>query len=229
MQHYKAVARDAVVTALNYFLANITKMTTTNCNQNSSTPIPNPAPPVAPPTSSASPELWTPPFYMDKVRAALSGKIELDPFSCAGANLTVQANRYFVKGNAPFKQDWCATTIFIHPPSSRSYLGRVPKKLRKELRLGHIKRAIVLLDTPPKGFWYNVLVKRADAVCLTYMPIPFLTPNGGTQTSGAGQAFLYFGPDPARFQKIFTGLGAVSVTKKAPPSAPAKKVRRRRS
>src|SRR5271165_1466886 len=74
----------------------IPNMTIHNCIQNSSTPIPSPVLPLAS-TSSTSGELWTPPFYLDKVRAVL-GDIDLDPFSCADANLTVRASRYFVKG-----------------------------------------------------------------------------------------------------------------------------------
>lgn len=97
----------------------------------------------------------------------------------------------------------------LYPPALFTHvLEQSPKKFLKEWRRGRIKQAIVLLDTPPTGFCYAVLAQRADAVCLTYQPIPFLTPNGGTQTSGAGQAFLYFGPDPALFRKFFTGLGA---------------------
>ncbi|MGO9389288.1 hypothetical protein, partial [Rhodoblastus sp.] len=64
---------------------------------------------------------------------------------------------------------------------------------------------------------------------LTTQPIPFLTPNGGVQTSGAKQAFIYFGPNPALFREIFTGVGAVRVPKKAPPRASTKKVSRRRT
>jgi len=216
-----------VATPNHFTEKNTERMTIHNCTQNSPTPVPSPVTPLASTTSSTSGELWTPPFYLDKVRDVL-GDIELDPFSCADANLTVQANRFFVKGDAPFKQDWRAKSVFIHPPSSRTFLNKIPKKFLKEWRRCRIKQAIVLLDTPPTGFCYAVLAQRADAVCLTYQPIPFLTPNGSTQTSGAGQAFLYFGPDPARFRQNFTGLGAVSVAKKAPPSAPAKKVRRRR-
>jgi ParB family chromosome partitioning protein len=203
-------------------------MTTTICIQNSPTPFSSHACPLAP-TSSRSSELWTPPFYADKVRAVL-GEVDLDPFSCAGANLTVQAKRYFVKGDAPFKQDWRAKTIFIHPPSSRTFLNKIPKKFLKEWRRRRIEQAIILLDTPPTGFCYAVLAQRADAVCLTYLPIPFLTPNGETQRSGAGQALLYFGHDPARFRQVFASVGAVSMAKKAPPrtTTPAKKVRRRR-
>ncbi|MDR3558223.1 MAG: hypothetical protein P4L61_01695, partial [Candidatus Pacebacteria bacterium] len=120
-------------------------MTIHICTQNSPTPIPSPVAPLAPTTSSAAAELWTPPFYMDKVRAVL-GEIDLDPFSCAGANLTVQASRYFVKGDAPFKQDWHAKTAFIYPPSERKFLNKVLRKFLNEWRHRRIQQAIFLLD-----------------------------------------------------------------------------------
>ncbi|MDR3558228.1 MAG: hypothetical protein P4L61_01720 [Candidatus Pacebacteria bacterium] len=201
-------------------------MTIHNCTQNSPTPIPGPVAPLAQTTSSAAAELWTPPFYVDKVRAVL-GQIDLDPFSCAGANLTVQANRYFCAGSAPFKRDWRAKTIFMSPPSSEKLLLRAARRFLKELRRGRFEQAIVLVNEAPDCLWYNLLASRADAICVTRKPIPFNTPNGGSQTSGAGmQAFLLFGPDRKFFRQLFTGVGAISLAKKA-PIRPAK-VRRRR-
>jgi ParB family transcriptional regulator, chromosome partitioning protein len=201
-------------------------MTTTNCIQNSPTPIPRPVPPLAP-TSSSSGELWTPPFYVDKVRAVL-GEIDLDPFSCAGANLTVKANRFFCIGSAPFRRSWRAKTIFMHPPSSEKLLIRAARRFLKKWRRGRFEQAIVLVNEAPDCLWYNLLVSHADAICVTRKPIPFNTPSGGSQTSGAGmQAFLLFGPDRKFFRSIFTSVGTISLIKKA-TIRPAKKVRSHR-
>ena len=188
-------------------------MTIHNCTQNSPTPIPSRAFPLAGTTSSSSGELWTPPFYVDKVRAVL-GEIDLDPFSCAGANLTVKANRYFCAGSAPFKRDWRAKTIFMSPPEK--LLLRAARRFLKKWRRGHFEQAIVLVNEAPDCLWYDLLVHRADAVCLTNQPIPFVTPSGGTQTSGAGrQAFLLFGPDRKFFRRVFTSVGTIQSGKQA--------------
>jgi hypothetical protein len=162
---------------------------------------------------------------VDKVRAVL-GEIDLDPFSCAGANLTVKANRYFCAGSAPFKRDWRAKTIFMSPPEK--LLLKAARRFLKNWRRGHFEQAIVLVNEAPDRLWYNLLVSHADAICVTRKPIPFNTPSGGSQTSGAGmQAFLLFGPDRKFFRSIFTGVGTISLIKKA-TIRPVKKVRRRR-
>ncbi|PPQ34616.1 hypothetical protein CH337_22555 [Rhodoblastus acidophilus] len=164
---------------------------------------------------------------MTRVRDALGGSISLDPFSCVDANRTVRASRFFAKGDAAFKKSWRANAAFINPPSERRFLNRIPKKFLREWHGGNIKQAIILLDLPPKGFCYSVLAPRADAICWTNHPIKFRTPSGQPQTSGAKQAFLYFGPDPAIFRQVFAGVGKVRVTKQPPLKPRAKKPRRR--
>jgi hypothetical protein len=160
-----------------------------------------------------------------KVREVL-GEIGLDPFSCAGANIIVGAKQFFMPGHAPFRRAWSAETVFIHPPASRRVLSKIPKKFLKAWSRCHIQQAIILLDVSSPEPWYDRLVASADAICLTHRPIPFLTPTGDTHTSGAQQAFLYFGSDPALFREVFASVGAIRVTKQKPPRPPAKKPRR---
>lgn len=189
-----------------------------------------PAPPSASVTATAPatpPELWTPPFYIAKVREVLGGEIDLDPFSCADANATVGAKQFFTPGHAPFRRAWNAETVFIHPPASRRVLNRIPKKFFKAWNRHHIRHAIILLDVSSPEPWYERLVAHADATCLTHRPIPFLTPGGETQTSGDQQVFLYFGADPAFFREVFASVGAIRVTKQKAPRPRAKKPRHR--
>lgn len=185
-----------------------------------SAPITTPAKPTSSPPQSNAPELWTPPKYVARVRAALGGSISLDAFSCAGANLTVRASRFFAKGDQTFRKSWRAYAAFLHPPSEAKFLNKIPTKFLKEWSGCNIKHAIILLDLPPKGYCYRVLAPRADAVCWTRHPIKFRTPSGQTQTSGNQQAFLYFGPDPSIFQQVFANVGKVRVIKQNPPRPP---------
>jgi len=164
---------------------------------------------------------------MKMVRRVL-GDIDLDPFSCSGANVVVGAGRFFTKHDRPFKRAWRATTAYIHPPSGLRLLNQLPNKFFAEWDRCKIKRAIILLDTASRGICYGALIARANAVCLTNAPIDFLTPNAAIVTTGTRHAFLYFGRNTKRFREVFASLGTVSVTKQKMPKPPqTKKLRRR--
>lgn len=177
------------------------------------------------PSRATSRELWTPADYVAKVCAVLGG-IHLDPFSCAGANATVGARRFFAKGDGPFRRPWDAETAFIHPPCELRTLNRCANKFLKEWSYCNIKRAIILVDLSSPGYCYDLLRERADAVCVTDQPILFITPSGRIQTSGARQALLYFGDDPVLFSDQFSNVGKVTIDKKPTPIPPKKRARR---
>jgi hypothetical protein len=65
--------------------------------------------------SSESAEWYTPARYIAAVREVL-GDIELDPASCADANETVKAKRYFTIEDDGLRQPWAAATLFLNPP-----------------------------------------------------------------------------------------------------------------
>lgn len=67
--------------------------------------------------SKRDPNWCTPPDLLDRIRTCLGG-IDLDPFSSATANKTVQAKRYFTPEQDGFAQPWNADTICINPPGT---------------------------------------------------------------------------------------------------------------
>ena len=67
--------------------------------------------------SCASAEHYTPSVYVEAARSVL-GAIDLDPASCAAANRTVQAARYYDKVDDGLAQPWHGR-VFVNPPGDR--------------------------------------------------------------------------------------------------------------
>ena len=74
--------------------------------------------------SSATPEHYSPPGLVEAARATLGGAIWLDPFSCAVANMTVRAERYWSpeKSQDGFAllREAEADTVFCNPPGGKN-------------------------------------------------------------------------------------------------------------
>ena len=187
-------------------------MITPNCIQNSPTPIPRPIPPV----HASNDERWTPSFHVEKVRAVL-GDIDLDPFSCAGANKTVKANRFFAVGDHSLGRDWKAATVFMSPPLGRQRLPKAAQKFISEWCMGKFKRAIVLVNGAPDDDWYNQLLGHASAICTVTSPLTFVIPAGMPPAkTGVTQVFLLFGrSDRAFFRRLFSSVGTIQSRKQA--------------
>lgn len=65
-----------------------------------------------------SSEWFTPPTYVALGRAALGGRIDLDPASCVVAQTIVRAGRFFTIEDDGLEQDWnFARTIWLNPPN----------------------------------------------------------------------------------------------------------------
>lgn len=73
--------------------------------------------------NSASAEHYSPPAIVEAARTTLGGVIWFDPFSCAVANLTVRAERYWSpeKGQDGFAllREVKAETAFVNPPGGK--------------------------------------------------------------------------------------------------------------
>src|SRR5579859_6970510 len=69
--------------------------------------------------SSKSNEWYTPAPYVNAARQVMGG-IELDPASCAQANRTVQAARYYSQADNGLAQDWTCRSLWCNPPYGRT-------------------------------------------------------------------------------------------------------------
>lgn len=67
--------------------------------------------------SSASAEWWSPPEIVEPARALWP--IDLDPASCAWANLLIGAGRFFTAAEDGLLMPWAADTVWCNPPSAK--------------------------------------------------------------------------------------------------------------
>jgi len=151
-------------------------------------------------------ERYTPARYIEAARAVM-GAIDLDPASCAMAQKTVKAERFFSKEDDGLDKEWKGR-IWLNPPYSKELMAKFVSKLVKEVELGNTTEAILLTNAGTDTEWFMEAVEACTAVCFAADRIQFIGPNGkvvGVPTSG--QVFLYFGGNPTAFATYFGSIG----------------------
>jgi hypothetical protein len=160
-------------------------------------------------------EWYTPAQYIKLARAVMGG-IDIDPASNAIAQETVRASTYFSKDDCGLAKEWNGR-IWLNPPYARGLISKFADKLLTEWRSGRCTQAIVLINNTTDTRWFHRLTAAATSICLTSGRIRFhradLTPGGPPQ----GQTFLYFGPNSAKFSRIFGSIGLVAAPTPPPP------------
>jgi hypothetical protein len=159
-------------------------------------------------TSSDSCEWYTPEPYVEAVREVL-GDIDLDPASCALANETVRASEYYDIERDGLSRPWHGR-VFCNPPYGRQVCALFVAKAVKEYRSGRVEALILLLNG--YGFdaaWFQPLWD--GLLCFTDHRIRFRSPTRPEGDGGPsfGSVFVYLGPDPDRFARVFSRFGTV--------------------
>jgi ParB family chromosome partitioning protein len=159
---------------------------------------------------SQSTAWFTPAVYIEAARTVL-GPIELDPASCALANTTVQARRYYTEEEDGLQQDWTSRTLWMNPSygkvSVKSNQEVWSAKLLAEYHAGHVQAAIMLLNAATDCHWFKPL--WAFPLCFTDHRIRFCSPNGDSSQPTHGNVFVYLGPHPDRFAQGFGRFGTI--------------------
>lgn len=158
--------------------------------------------------TSKSTDWWTPTPYVEASRRALGGGIGLDPASCARANETVRAGRYFDATIDGLTQDWPGS-VFLNPPYGS--LARIfIAHLLDQYARGITTEAIALLNGNAKETrWFQPLWDFP--LCFVRGRIRFNTPPDveNKQRPTFGPVFAYLGPDRAAFVREFRGFGPI--------------------
>lgn len=185
--------------------------------------------------SSATPEHYSPPAIVELGRRVM-GAIDLDPASCAVANETVQAQRFFAREDDGLVQRWLGR-VWLNPPGScHDDAGnlttcyqppRTAKGVRKEKKSCTCK-------LPQKffrrlGYFYH-LGEVTEFVWLAFNISQLRTLQGGGGDRLLGEcavciprermrftgdsptkdnAVLYGGPNHAHFRRVFEEIGEV--------------------
>ncbi len=163
--------------------------------------------------SSASNEWYTPAEYVEAARDVMGG-IDLDPASCAEANETVKADRFWTKHEDGLNQDWRGR-VFLNPPGGardgKSVAGLWWKKLIEEYETGRVGQFVFI------GFTLEILRTTQDRSkygdmsplcevfkrCFPRKRISF----GGQPHPTHANVIVYGGPYTVTFRQQFSKFG----------------------
>jgi hypothetical protein len=155
--------------------------------------------------SSDSVEWYTPDRYIEAARKAL-GKIDLDPASCAQANETVKATRFFTQEQDGLGQEWKGRA-FLNPPYGKSQdhgslASAFCEKAIVEYESGNLDACIILVNSVHSQQWQAPLFKFV--ICFVDHRIQFAAADGEENKNPTfPNMFVYLGPDPKRFARVF--------------------------
>lgn len=155
--------------------------------------------------NSGNNEWYTPAEYLDAARLVM-GHIDLDPASCALANQTVGALRYFSAMDDGLEQHW-AGNVWMNPPYAAGLIDRFCAKYCTHVQYGEIKQGIVLVNNATETKWFGLLVAAGSAVVFPQSRVRFWSPDGTESQPLQGQAIIYSGPNVDRFLQVFGRFG----------------------
>jgi hypothetical protein len=180
--------------------------------------------------SKENPNWQTPADELEFARAALGGKIDLDPFTCAQANERVGATTWFGPDHPDitlrdgFACSWIAETVLENHAGGTT--KRAWRKTCDELVAGHCQRVIwigfsveqvcILADvgddsneTDESRWARGAFVPTDFSVCFLRSRIHFIDGDNPTRPSRPGHAnfIVGIGIDPATFEAAYRGRG----------------------
>jgi hypothetical protein len=140
-------------------------------------------------------EWFTQAKYIEAAREVMGGVIDLDPASCALANETVKAAKYFTVDDDGLSKPWLCESLWLNPPYTKI----------------HNKSGIKLFVAS----WFPQLWDYP--ICFTDHNVYFNQPSDdGTVIKNArhghwfGAIFVYLGPSVAEFINTFSQFGTVA-------------------
>lgn len=169
--------------------------------------------------SKATPRWGTPGSIVALSRAALGGKIDLDPASSPEFNQVVQAIRIFTEHDGGLKQVWAdfdwpnviePIRVFLNPPGG--LVTAFWEKLLEELEKGHVSQAIWI------GFSVEQLCTLQDsplypldfATCILRKRLAFTKESGESGGSPShGNYITGLGIERDLFSSCFGSLGKI--------------------
>lgn len=169
---------------------------------------------------------YTPGKYIEAAREVMGG-IDLDSASCAQANETVRATKYYTREQNGLLQPWFGR-VWLNPPYGK--LNPVPGSTKswQKLFVEHaiweyqhksIEQAILLL-LGNACFAHYFYPLWEYPLCFHDGYISFNKPDGTTDDFGFGTIIVYLGPNEEKFIEIFSQFGSVVKRVSRPPAKP---------
>jgi phage N-6-adenine-methyltransferase len=156
--------------------------------------------------NSGENEWYTPVAYIEAARAVMGG-IDTDPASCAQANATVKADKYYDSKADGLTKKWHGR-VFMNPPYAQPLIANFARAVAAKFSNKEITEAIVLVNNATETEWFNEMIKHASAICFPNGRIRFVNKEG--KPGGAplqGQAVIYFGSKIQKFISEFKSFG----------------------
>lgn len=151
-------------------------------------------------------EWYTPVEFIEAARIVM-GDIDTDPASNDTAQAFIQAGEYYTKESNGLAQKW-GTNVWLNPP----YGDPLPwiEKLLAEFEAGHIKQAILLVNTANSPQWSRLLWHSNFVVCLLDRRVRFWRPDR-TEAKGTAQDQMiwYIGYETNKFCEVFGPFGSI--------------------
>jgi ParB family chromosome partitioning protein len=152
------------------------------------------------------------------------GGIDLDPASCAAANLIVKATRYYTQEQNGLALPWHGN-IWLNPPYGRSAkmqgqhkstIGLFIEKCLTSYTAGHVTQAIILATTEVNAKWFYPLWHYP--ICIPDHRVSFLVPikQENNYKQMFGTCFVYLGPRIPQFIDVFSEFGHIVQSVAAP-------------
>lgn len=155
--------------------------------------------------NSGNNEWYTPKKYVDAARRVLGG-IDLDPASCAYANETVQAERFYSVEDDGLTKEWRGR-VWMNPPYNAESVVKFTEKFVDEYEARHINEGIVLVNNATETSWFVNMINVAAAIVFPRGRIRYESSTRESLAPLQGQAFLYFGENIDKFFEAFSDIG----------------------
>lgn len=159
------------------------------------------------PARPSSNEWYSPAWIVEPARTVLGG-FDLDPASCAEANETIRAARYFTANDDGMGQPWRGK-VWLNPPYSDRDLIRWVTKLVEAFDSGTVPEAVMLLPAYVETRMGQAALGRCNAVCFPARRVQFNRPGLPATNPPAGSMVVYFGARVDRFRAAYSERGLV--------------------
>lgn len=154
--------------------------------------------------SSGEDNWWTPKKYIDAIHKVMDG-IDLDPASCAEANKTVKAKKFYDRKTNGLDKPW-EGRIFLNPPYGAAGPEFIEKFIHDYGSTFH--EGIILVNSrATDADWFQALFN--GILCFTDHRIDFDSPDQKLTSSTHGSCFVYFGPHEKKFAGAFEQFGNI--------------------
>lgn len=168
--------------------------------------------------SSTSSDWHTPPHIIAAVHEVFGGPPDLDPASSEEANRTVRALHIYTEHDDGFAKPWIGK-VFFNGPYGKDACGKSNqakgfKKFVGEYKSGRVSEGIAAFNANTGAIWFNEVWRYP---CCFTNKLSFRNPKARSTTNPTGSVFVYVGPNPERFRKVFEKIGTVYMPDKKRP------------